>query len=148
MECFIVVYTAVKMISVGHFHIWTEYMDTTGNRGEEGLTHYFGQGPKVSLGGHVYMWQSLTQEELNLKLHILTSISYITISHILSVYMIILHILSNILHILFSQIHYSYTDTLMLSVNSEHILNINNKSWSSTIQGLSQSYNLNILSAM
>ena len=33
-------------------------------------------------------------------------------------------------------------------VNSEHIyLMINNKSWSSTIQGLSKSYNLNILSA-
>ena len=61
---------------------------------------------------------------IKLKLHILTSISYITFSHILSVYIIILHILSNILHILFSQIQYSYT--LTLSVNIEHIF----KTWS------------------
>ena len=63
---------------------------------------------------------------IKLKLHILTSISYITISHILSVYIIILYILSNILHILFSQIYYSYTDTFTLSVNSEHIQSTTN----------------------
>ena len=55
----------------------------------------------------------------NIKLNILTSVSYITISHILSVCIIILRILSNMLHILFSQIpHYSYTHTyLILTTN-------------------------------
>ena len=47
---------------------------------------------------------------IKLKLHIPTSITYITISHILPVYIIILHILSNILHMLsVSQIHHSCT---------------------------------------
>ena len=64
---------------------------------------------------------------IKLKLHMLTSISYISRSpHILSVYIIILYILSNILHILFSQIYYSYTDTFTLSVNSEHIQSTTN----------------------
>ena len=64
----------------------------------------------------------------NIKLNILTSVSYITISHILSVYIIILIYYPTYYIYCFHKYIITHTDTLMLSVNSEHILNINNKS--------------------
>ena len=68
---------------------------------------------------------------------------YITISHILSVHIIILHILYPTYYIYYFHKNtlLIHTDTLMLSVNNQHIPNINKKFASSTIQNLSQGKN-------